>query len=200
MGIFRRNKATKPQEHIECSERMHNNASHINKNWIIGILAIFVIALSAVIFSSDLFEKDNIARIISFTATILSIVLSLLAILYSYLGNIESFENLSEALMQYNQSLIDMVKESTKPLLMINQEVNALTLIASEELREKLKCLKELVTDLNNEMQNCLSVVSAKDSNSFKYFETIGHNKRWVEYQKLYDEIVKLMRKEINVK
>ena len=111
-----------------------------------------------------------------------------------------SFENLSEALMQYNQSLIDMVKESTKPLLMINQEVNALTLIASEELREKLKCLKELVTDLNNEMQNCLSVVSAKDSNSFKYFETIGHNKRWVEYQKLYDEIVKLMRKEINVK
>lgn len=96
MGLFRRNKATKPQDYNDCAEKMHNKALHINKNWIIGILLILVIVLSAVVFSSELFERNNVARIISFTATILSIVLSLLAILYSYLGNIESFENLSE--------------------------------------------------------------------------------------------------------
>lgn len=96
MGLFRRSKASTPQNNADCAEKMHNKVSHINKNWIIGILAILVIILSAVILSSSLFEKDNVARIISFTATILSIVLSLLAILYSYLGNIESFENLSE--------------------------------------------------------------------------------------------------------
>lgn len=96
MGLLRSNKASKPQDNNDCAEKMHNKALHINKNWIIGILAILVIVLSAVIFSSDLFEKDNVAKIISFTATILSIVLSLLAILYSYLGNLESFENLSE--------------------------------------------------------------------------------------------------------
>lgn len=96
MGRFRLNKASSLQNDNDCAERLHNKVLHINKNWIIGILAILVIILSAVIFSSSLFEKDNVARIISFTATILSIVLSLLAILYSYLGNIESFENLSE--------------------------------------------------------------------------------------------------------
>lgn len=75
---------------------MHNNALHINKNWIIGILATIVIILAAVVLSSQLFDNKNVAMIISFTATILSIVLSLLAILYSYLGNIESADNLSE--------------------------------------------------------------------------------------------------------
>lgn len=80
----------------ECAENMHNKSVHINKNWIIGILAFLVIILSAVIFSSNLFQNKNIATIISFSATILSIVLSLLAILYSYLGNIESSKNQSE--------------------------------------------------------------------------------------------------------
>lgn len=96
MGLFRRNKAVLPQEENECAEKMHNKALHINKNWIIGILAILVMILSAIILSSDLFKDKNVSVIISFTATILSIVLSLLAILYSYLGNIESFDNLSE--------------------------------------------------------------------------------------------------------
>lgn len=96
MGLYRRNKAVLPQEENECAEKMHNKALHINKNWIIGILAILVIILSAIILSSDLFKDKNVSVIISFTATILSIVLSLLAILYSYLGNIESFDNLSE--------------------------------------------------------------------------------------------------------
>ena len=96
MGLFRRNKAIRPQEEKDCAERMHNRALHINKNWIIGILSILVIILSAVILSSELFKDKNVSTIITFTATILSIVLSLLAILYSYLGNIESFENLSE--------------------------------------------------------------------------------------------------------
>lgn len=110
-----------------------------------------------------------------------------------------STEEINDALIKYNQSLIDMVKEATEPLLIINQEVNSLSLIASEELKEKLKYLKELVTDFNNEMQNCLSMVSAKDSSSFKAFETLGYNKRWTEYQGLYEEIVELMRKELNV-
>lgn len=111
-----------------------------------------------------------------------------------------STEETNDALIKYNQSLIDMVKEATEPLLIINQEVNSLTLIASDELKEKLKYLKELVTDFNNEMQNCLSMVSATDSSSFKAFETLGYNKRWLEYQGLYEEIVELMRKELDVR
>lgn len=96
MGLFRRNKAIKLQKENDCAEKMYNRTLHINKNWIIGILAFLVIILGAVILSSDLFKDKNVSTIITFSATILSIVLSLLAILYSYLGNIESFENLSE--------------------------------------------------------------------------------------------------------
>lgn len=96
MGLFRRNKSTVQKEDDKCADKMHNKASHINKNWIIGILAALVIILIAVILSSELFDNKNVAMVISFTATILSIVLSLLAILYSYLGNIESADNLSE--------------------------------------------------------------------------------------------------------
>ena len=112
----------------------------------------------------------------------------------------DSIDEIYDAIIKYNQSLIDMIKKATEPLLIINQEVNALTLIASEELKVKLGCLKELATDFNNEMQACLSIVSARDSSSFKAFETIGHSKRWFEYQGLYEEIVELMRKELNVK
>ena len=111
-----------------------------------------------------------------------------------------STEEINDALIKYNQSLIDMVKEATEPLLIINQEVNSLSLIASEELKEKLKYLKELMVDFNNEMQNCLSMVSAKDPSSFKAFETLGYNKRWFEYQGLYEEIVEMMRKELGVR
>lgn len=60
--------------------------------------------------------------------------------------------------------------------------------------------MRALVDDLNNEMQNCLSIISAKDPESFKAMETIGYNNRLLEYEGLYEEIVQLMRKELGVK
>lgn len=137
MGLFRHNKAIKPQDKNDCAEKMHNKALHINKNWIIGILAILVIVLSAVVFSSGLFEKNNIARIISFTATILSIVLSLLAILYSYLGNIESFENLSE--IRTAVAEIKATEDAIKHFIssMNNGGVNGGTKGASNKIEEE---------------------------------------------------------------
>ena len=109
-------------------------------------------------------------------------------------------EDIHTALESFLHSQFDMVKESTKPLLIITQEINELTLIASDELRIKLAELKELVDDLYNETINCLSLISVKDPESFKALETIGHDMRLLEYKELYEEIVQLMRKEINVK
>lgn len=109
-------------------------------------------------------------------------------------------ENIDDAVWQYNQKLLDFVKTSTQPLLIINQEINPLLLIASDELKGKLNCLKTIIVDFNNEMQNCLSKINAKDSNSFKMLETVGHDERWKQFQTLNDEILALMREEINVK
>lgn len=111
-----------------------------------------------------------------------------------------SSEEINDALVEYNQSLINMVKMATEPLLVINQEVNNLLLISSDELREKLTTMKSIVDDYNNEIQNCLSMVSAQDSSSFTRLSTVGHDVRWEDYQRLYDEIVLLMRKELGIK
>lgn len=111
-----------------------------------------------------------------------------------------STEDIQTGFERFLQSQYDMVKQSTKPLLIITQEINELTLIASDELRIKLAELKELVDDLYNETINCLSLISVKDPESFKALETIGHDMRLLEYKELYEEIVQLMRKEINVK
>lgn len=108
-------------------------------------------------------------------------------------------DKMNEALLNFNQKMLDYVKVATEPLLIINQEINPLLLIASDELVVKLNRLKELTTDFNNEMQNCLSKINTKDSNSFKHLETIGHVSRWKEFQSLNDEIITIMRKEINV-
>lgn len=109
-------------------------------------------------------------------------------------------EDINAALENFLRSQFDMIKESTKPLLIITQEINELTLIASDELRIKLTELKELVDDLYNETINCLSMISLKDPKPFKALETVGYDNRMLEYKELYEEIVQLMRKEINVK
>ena len=84
--------------------------------------------------------------------------------------------------------------------MIINQEINPLLLVASDDLRKRLNRLKELISDFNNEMQNCLSSINTKDSDSFKQLRTIGYDNRWKEFQVLNDEILVIMRKEINVK
>ena len=109
-------------------------------------------------------------------------------------------ERIDETVLNFNQKLLDYVKTTVKPLLIINQEINPLLLVASDELREKLNQLKELISDFNNEMQNCLSRVNVKDSSSFKQLETIGHENRWKGFQVLNDEVLVIMRKEINLK
>ena len=109
-------------------------------------------------------------------------------------------ENINNALIEYNQCLINAVKMSTEPLLVINQEVNNLLLISSDELKVKLTVMKGIVDDYNNEIHNCLSLISAKDSSSFAQLSTVGHDIRWDDYQRLYEEIVQLMRKELNIK
>lgn len=113
---------------------------------------------------------------------------------------IEGDDNvINEALVEFNQKLVEYVKESVQPLIIIKQEINPLLLIASEELILKLDRLRTLIEDFYNEVQNCLSAINSKDGNSFKLLETMGHIERWKEFQSLYDEIIKLMRKEINV-
>ena len=110
-----------------------------------------------------------------------------------------SSEEINNAVINFNQQLLDYVKRSCEPLLIVKQELNALFLIASNDLLTKLDELKELITDFNDEVQNCLGQINIKDGNSFQVFNTLGQNTRWQRFKELNEEIIALMRKEIDI-
>lgn len=109
-------------------------------------------------------------------------------------------EEMNDALIEFNRKLFEYVKQSITPLSIINQELNSLLIIASNELIIKLNEQKDLITDFNNEMQNCLNSINIKDGNSFQNLRTIGQDNRWKRFISLNNEIISLMRKEIGVK
>jgi hypothetical protein len=107
-------------------------------------------------------------------------------------------EEMSETLIKINEKIFDSVNDAIEPQMILKQELNALLIICSNELREKLNELITLTTDYNNEMQKCLSVISTNDSNSLiREFQTLGHNNRWLRVETLNKEIVDMMREEI---
>lgn len=132
-----------------CKEKTHNRIVHINKNWIIGILGILVLTLTAVILTCDIFKKDNVSLIISFTATILSIVLSLLAIVYSTLYNIESSGNLSE--IRSAVSEIRVTEESLKREM--------------QRLNVGVDNVKDNMSSMSNQLASGISSVATNVSN-----------------------------------
>lgn len=106
----------------------------------------------------------------------------------------------NQVLIDFNQKIMDYVKKASEPLMIIKQEISALTLISSTELQKKLDRLKSLIVDFNNEMQSCLSKIDVKNLGSFKVLEPFAHDIRWKEFEALNEEIVALMRKELEVK
>lgn len=108
--------------------------------------------------------------------------------------------SIETAVIDFNSQLLDCVKESLRPLSIVNQELNTLRLIASSRLVSKIDELRTLSQDLSNEMQNGLNQINIKDSSSFKSLETVGKTERWKRFSSLNDEIFDLMRKELEVK
>lgn len=133
----------------DCKDKTHNKIVHTNKNWVIGILGILVLVLTAVILTCDVFNKDNVSLIISFTATILSIVLSLLAIVYSTLYNIESSGNLSE--IRSAVSEIRVTEEALK------REIQRLNIGVDN--------VKDNVSSMSNQLASGISSVATNVSN-----------------------------------
>ena len=113
----------------------------------------------------------------------------------------EDSEEIDNALIKFNEHILDYIKTATEPLLIVKQELNALLIICSNDLREKINELIALTTDYNNEMQECLSRMLPTDSDSMiQELHNFTHNERWMRFQKLNDEILEKMRDEIDNK
>jgi hypothetical protein len=110
-------------------------------------------------------------------------------------------EEVNNTLIKFNEKIFEFVRNASEPLMIIRQELNTLLLICSDELRDKIKMYNTLITDYNNEVQKCLSIIAPNDSNSIiRGFKTLGQDERWLKFQTLNDEISELMRKEIGNK
>jgi hypothetical protein len=107
-------------------------------------------------------------------------------------------EQINQALIQFNEKLLEYVKRASEPLMILKQELNSLLIICSDDLSIKINEFTDLTTDFNNEMQKSLSLISPNDSNEMiRQLQTLGQNERWKRYGTLNEEIIRLMRKEI---
>ncbi|HLV31976.1 MAG TPA: hypothetical protein VKY57_10440 [Chitinispirillaceae bacterium] len=110
-------------------------------------------------------------------------------------------EQVNNALVKMNEKIIDFVRKASEPLMILNQELNALLIVCSDNLIGKLEELKQLTTDFNNEMRNALQLASPIDPNSIaQQFSDLGHNIRWQRFNSLNDEIIHQMRQELGIK
>lgn len=104
----------------------------------------------------------------------------------------------NNALLSFNSKLLEFTKRATQPLMILNQELNNLYLVCSNELIPKIQEYKKLTNDYNSEYQSILQTISPKDGQDMiNKLTLIGHDKRWTRLTELNTEILSLMRNEI---
>ncbi len=108
-------------------------------------------------------------------------------------------EDMNNALVKFNEELVNMTKTSVEPLLIVNQELNKLKMVCSNEMLPKIEEYKKLTTDYSDEFQIVLNKLSSnKDLEiTAKELGNIGHQDRNVQLMTLWKEIETMMRNEI---
>lgn len=109
-------------------------------------------------------------------------------------------EKINDALLKFNENLLETTKSSLQPMMMINSELNKLKLVASEKLLPKINEYKTLVNDYTNEFQTVLNSLSTKNDLEYnaQQLQSIGHEGRNIRMGELWKEIETLMRDEID--
>lgn len=108
-------------------------------------------------------------------------------------------EETNKALIDFNAELIEYTRKSVQPMMILNQELNKLKLVCSDNLLPKIEQYKQLANDYSDEFQIVLNNISqTKDINiTAKQLENIGHSNRTVLMADLWKEMEQLMRNEI---
>jgi hypothetical protein len=108
-------------------------------------------------------------------------------------------EDMNNALVNFNTELVNMTKKSVEPLLIVNQELNKLKMVCSNEMLPKIEEYKKLTTDYSDEFQIVLNKLSTnKDLEiTAKELGNIGHQDRNTQLMTLWKEIETTMRDEI---
>jgi len=109
-------------------------------------------------------------------------------------------DRINNALLKFNENLLETTRDSLKPMMIVNSELNKLKLVASEKLLPKISEYKTLVNDYTNEFQSVLNSLSTKNDLEYnaKQLQSIGHEERGKRMGELWQEIETLMRDEID--
>ena len=131
------------------------------------------------------------------TKSLFSMVREFMSSLVSKMTS-ESYDQ-SEIMLSFTNKLLEQTRRNCEPLQQINGEINNIKLIASEKLLEKLDELQELNVDLYNEMMLALNAIGKEQAPNIDNLKTVGQQERWKRFQPLYDDIRRIMRKEVGI-
>jgi len=108
-------------------------------------------------------------------------------------------EKMNNALLKFNSELMETTKRSLQPMMIVNQELNKLKLVASANLLPKINEYKVLVNDFTNDFQSVLNKMSSSNDleQNAKELQSIGQEERGKQMGELWLEIEQLMRDEI---
>ena len=109
-------------------------------------------------------------------------------------------ERINNALLKFNESLLETTRDSLQPMMIVNSELNKLKLVASEKILPKINEYKTLVNDYTNEFQSVLNSLSTKNDLEYnaKQLQSLGHEERGKRMGELWLQIENLMRDEID--
>lgn len=113
----------------------------------------------------------------------------------------EDKSRIDSALIKLNSDLMEMTQNSLKPTMIINQELNKVSLIASNEMLPKISEYKKLIDEFTSEFQTILNSISTIDDwdKNASVINEIGKNDRAIQMGILWNEIQELMRKELKI-
>ncbi|MCD7901693.1 MAG: hypothetical protein LUH22_18100 [Bacteroides sp.] len=107
-------------------------------------------------------------------------------------------DEIDAALLEFNQKLCNHVKSATEPVLIVKQELNTLRLICSSTLLYKIKELDSLIIEFNQESIRALEAIKTMNPNILSNMQNeFVQNNKWLSFERLNNEIIELMRKEI---
>lgn len=111
----------------------------------------------------------------------------------------EKIDNV-EAVNNISTKVFELLQRSVEPLFVMNQELSALRLVASDEMLIYIDKMKQLAEDLSNDFYSSFDQTSSNNIEQIgQKVASIGNSERAKQFEVIYKEMTSLMRQEINI-
>ena len=114
-----------------------------------------------------------------------------------FFGNPEEIESSVNSICS---DLVNMLINSTDRIVMLKQELQSTLLVASNDVCIIINQLIVLTEEFETEMRQCISTISHDDPMSFMNLKNITENTKWIQYKQKQEELLLLMRQELQIK